>query len=558
MHACYERIAALDRPGVWISLRREHEALELADDVDRRVADGVPLPLAGLTVAVKGNIDLAGLPTTAACPDVAVVPARSAPAVQRLVDAGAVVLGTTNLDQFATGLVGTRSPYGTPGCAWDPDRIPGGSSSGSAVAVALGMVDVALGTDTAGSGRVPAAYHDLIGMKPTRGLVPTLGVVPACADYDVVTTFTRSVAVASQLLSLLVGADRADPRSRTWPADIPLAAPPDPVLAVPREADLAPLSPEYRGAFEATVDALHAQGLRTRTVDISALLDAARLLYDGAIVAQRYAAVGELLETAPPSADPTVAAIILGARDVRAADYVADLERLAVARGAALELLDGAALVVPTTTEHPSIAAVRADPLGINRRLGTYTNFCNLLDLCAIAVPGAPTRSGHPFGITVIARDFADQVVLDLGARIVGEPEPGCVADVGVTLAVFGAHLRGQPLNAQLVELGARFVETVRTSDAYRLVALDTVPPKPGLVRHGAGLGAQIGGELWRLTPHALGRLCADLPAPMSLTEVELADGRDVTGFGCSHDAALAGRDITAHGGWVEYLHSRS
>jgi allophanate hydrolase len=558
VRAAYARIAEVDRPEVWITLVPPDEALEAAALVDAAVAAGASLPLAGTTLAVKDNIDVVGLPTTAACPSFATGPARvSAPAVQRLLDAGAVVIGKTNLDQFATGLVGTRSPYGAVRHATLPDRVSGGSSSGSAVAVALGIADIGLGTDTAGSGRVPAAFGGIVGIKTTVGLVPTVGVVPACRSYDVVTTFTRGLDLGV-LATRLMAVDGA----RTWPVDVRLGLRAAPVVAVPRAADLAPLSAAWRAAFASAVAAVEATGATVRVVDVSPMLDAARLLYDGAILAERYEAVGPFLAGSPVDADPTVASIILAGRSITAAAYVEDRARLDAARTAALSSLEGCDLMLlPTTTEHPTIAAVQADPVGINRRLGTYTNFVNLLDMAAVAVP-AGQADGGPFGVTVLSRAFDDQLAVDLAARLISSadaadaapPSAGVLLDGGVDVLVVGAHLRGQPLNGELEALGARFVASVRTSDAYRLVALDTVPRKPGLVRVGPGAGAPIAGEVWRLSSGALGRFLAALPSPMSLGRAELSDGTWVVGFGCTAEAGAAGTDITATGGWVEAL----
>jgi len=556
--AAYTRIAEVDRPEVWIALVPRDEALAAARAVDARVATGEDLPLAGTVLAVKDNVDVVGLPTTAGCPSYATSPlgrpgpaSASAPAVERLVAAGAVVIGKTNLDQFATGLVGTRSPYGAVRHATLPERVSGGSSSGSAVAVALGIADIGIGTDTAGSGRVPAAFNGLVGIKTTVGLVPTSGVVPACRSYDVVTTFTRDLALGALATRLMVGLSESDPSGRPWPVDVPLALRAAPVVAIPRDEDLAPLSPTWRAAFAAAVDVVRSTGARTVEVDVSPMLTAARLLYEGAIVAERYEAVGEFLATSPPDADPTVAAIIAAGRDVSAADYVADRATLAAATARTLEILDGAdLLLLPTTTEHPTIAAVQADPVAINRRLGTYTNFVNMLDLAAVAIPAGEVDGG-PFGVTALARAFEDQLAIDLAARLLGSGDAPIV-DGGVDLLVVGAHLRGQPLNPELEALGARFVSAVRTSAAYRLVALDTTPRKPGLVR--TGDGAPIAGEVWRVSPGALGRFLSALPAPMSLGRVELEDGTWVVGFGCAADAGAGGVDLTAHGGWVAAL----
>lgn len=537
----YKRIAEVDRPEVWITLRDEADVLADAEALDPA------LPLAGMLVAVKDNVDVAGLPTTAACPDFAFTPAVSATAVARLVEQGALVLGKTNLDQFATGLVGTRSPYGPVRCAWDPELVSGGSSSGSAVAVALGIADIGIGTDTAGSGRVPAAFHDLVGIKATVGIVPTTGVVPACADYDCVTVLARDLGTATVATRVMSGYDGADIRSRVWPADVPLAASTSPHLAVPRSEDLVALSPDYRDAFDRTVTGLATKGMTYAEVDISVLLDAAMLLYDGAIVAQRYSAVGEFLATEPASADPTVARIVGGAAEPSAHRYVDDLATIAAGKRHAAMLLDGFdGLLLPTTTEHPTIAAVQTDPLGINRRMGTFTNFCNLLDMAAVAVPGEATSDGSPFGVMVVVPGFDDQVAVDIASKLTGTGSPVLV-DLGTDVLVVGAHLEGFPLHHQL--RGARFTGAVHTSDAYRLVDLGTTPPKPGLVRHGPGLGAPIAGELYRMSAAALGGFVAGLPSPMGLGSVELSDGRWVTGFCCSHEASVGGHDITEFGG---------
>ncbi|MFQ6394676.1 allophanate hydrolase [Nocardia sp. KC 131] len=553
--AAFRRIAEVDRQEVWITLRAEDDVAAEAAAVEQRLAEGESLPLAGILVAVKDNIDVAGLPTTAACPEFAYTATVTASSIERLIAAGAIVLGKTNLDQFATGLVGTRSPYGAVRNAHYPELISGGSSSGSAVAVALGIVDIGIGTDTAGSGRVPAALHGIVGIKATLGVIPAHGVIPACADYDAVTVFATDLDRAVAAAAAMAGPEPRDPRSRNWPSDVHLAAPEALRLAIPRAEDLAALSAPYREAFNRTVTAVTGSGAATEEVDISALLDAARLLYDGAIVAERYAAVGKFLATAPAGADPTVSAIIDAARSTTGPGFAEDLETLARTRASAAALLaDFHGLLLPTTTEHPSIAAVQADPLTINRRLGTYTNFCNLLDMAAVSVPGLPTVDGLPFGVMVVVPAFADQVAVDIAARIVGADTAATLVDRGTELAVFGAHLRGQPLHWQLTEIGARFAGEIRTTDAYRLTALDTVPPKPGLVRRGDGLGAPILGELFMVSDAGLGRFLAALPTPMALTSIELSDERSVIGFACTYDAAEAATDITSFGSWKAYL----
>ena len=553
VRAAYRRIAEVDRPEVWITLRVEADVLVAAKEIERRVDSGERLPLAGLLVAVKDNIDVAGLPTTAACPSYAYRPPASATAVRRLTDAGALVLGKTNLDQFATGLVGTRSPYGAVRHAHRPDRISGGSSSGSAVAVALGITDFALGTDTAGSGRVPAALHGLVGLKPTLGLVPNTGVVPAARSYDCVTVFAGTLTLAQRAIAVMAGPDPLDPTSRDWPASVRLAAGAQPRVAVPDATGLAPLSEEARSAFGAVVERLRVGGAAVEVIDVDPFLRAAKLLYEGALVAERYAAVGEFVAGGSADLDPTVASIILAAARLPAHRLAADQDRLdrhKLAAAAALAGFD--ALLLPTTTGHPTIAEVAADPVAVNSRMGTYTNFVNLLDLAAVAVPGG-TADGSPFGVTVVSRAFDDQVAIDIAARLTGEQAEEPLPPTGTDLVVFGAHLRGQPLNGQLTSLGARFAGPVRTAPEYRMVALPTEPPKPGILRAASG-GAALAGERWTLSPAALGRFLAALPAPMSLGVISLADGGAALGFQCDPVAAASGQEITEHGSWTAYL----
>ncbi|HVK23574.1 MAG TPA: allophanate hydrolase [Actinokineospora sp.] len=551
VRAAYARIDEVDRPEVWITLRPETDVRAEAELIDDRVAGGERLPLAGLLVAVKDNVDIAGLPTTAGCPSFAYQPERSATAVERLVGAGALVLGKTNLDQFATGLVGTRSPYGAVRNALDPAKVSGGSSAGSAVAVALGIADIGIGTDTAGSGRVPAAFNGIVGVKPTLGLVPTTGVVPACRSYDAVTVFAGTLTLAQEALAVMTGPDPADPRSRCWPAGLRLAA--APVVAIPCDENLAPLTHEARRAFGDAVARLQERGVRAEAVDVTGLLDAATLLYDGTFVAERHAAVGEFVDTHPADLDPSVAAIISAAALLTARDHVADLERLDHHRAAAVRTLDGrSALLLPTAPFHPTIAEVAADPIGVNRALGTFTNFVNLLDLAAVAVP-AGTADGGPFGVSVITRAFEDQIGIDLAAMFTGEQATRSYPDTGVDLVVFGAHMRGQLLNPQLTALGARFAGDVHTAPEYRMVAIPGHPEKPGIVHTGPENGASLPGERWTLAPAALGLFLAALPAPMSLGQVALADGGSAVGFHCDFATARDCVDITGHGGWRAY-----
>ncbi len=563
VRSAYARIAQVDRPEVWISLLDEATALAAAAAIDAAVAGGAVLPLAGMVAAVKDNIDVAGLATTAACPAFSYVPARSATSVQRLLDAGAVVLGKTNLDQFATGLVGTRSPYGAVRDAGSPDRVSGGSSSGSAVAVSLGIVDIALGTDTAGSGRVPAAFQGIVGVKPTHGLIPTRGVVPACPSYDCVTTFAATLAEAGKVAQVLSasgtdGTDGSDATTRAWPADAPLAAPPVPRVAVPRDEALGGLSVEWRSAFRAVAKQLEAAGAELVEVDIEPFLHAARLLYDGAFVAERYAAVGSFVEAHPDEVDSSVRTIVLGARDVPAHALLSDtvlLRELRHAGGAAIAGCD--VLLLPTTTHQPTIAEVARDPLGTNARLGTFTNFTNLFDMCAVAVPAGEADGGH-FGVTILAPAFHDAVVADVARRLLDEPAAAMeLSPPGIGLVVVGAHLSGMVLNHELTSRGARLVGPVRTAAAYRLHALPTTPPKPGLVRVNDD-GASIAAERWLLPPAAIAALLAGLPSPLGFGRVELDDGSSSLGFLCEAAAVDDAPDVTSHGGWRAYVASRT
>lgn len=547
----YARIAEVGRPEVWIALREEGEVAREAAVVD------AALPLAGRLLAVKDNIDVAGLATTAGCAEFAYTPTEDAPAVARLRAAGAVVIGKTNLDQFATGLVGTRSPYGAVRDARRPEFASGGSSSGSAVAVALGIADLALGTDTAGSGRVPAAFGGIVGVKPTLGLVPTRGVVPACRTLDCVSVLAPTVADGYGALWIMAGRDDSDApaaaRTRTWPSDAPLAAPGAVRVGVAADAVVSGyLSPDARAALSAAAEQAEALGFELVGVDVSPLLAAAELLYDGAFVAERHAAFGAFAATHPAAMDPTVRAIVEAAGLPSASTLVADGERLDGLRRRTAQLFaDVDVVMLPTVPGQPTIAEVAADPLGVNARLGTFTNFANLLDLAAVALP-AGMADGGQFGVTLLAPAFGDALLEDLAARMRDEPRsdagPG-----GLELFVVGAHRTGQPLNRQLVDAGARPRGVRRTAACYRLVALDTSPPKPGLVRVQEG-GQAIEGELWEVPAGALGPFLSALPGPMALGRVLLSDGHETTGFTCEAWALEGAADITAHGSWPNFL----
>lgn len=541
----YERIDAADRPEVFITLRAFADV-----ERDYRVSVAAGGPLAGTILAVKDNVDVAGLPTTAACPGFAYDPPDDAPVVAALRAAGAVVIGKTNLDQFATGLVGTRSPYGVVRDSRRPDHISGGSSSGSAVAVALGFADIAIGTDTAGSGRVPAALQGIVGIKPTLGVISTQGVVPACASYDAVTVFAADIDLADRAMAVMAGA-RGPRTFADAGGRIPLAAPEQPVVAIP--AELPELDDDWRAAFSDAVVRAQECGMRVKAIDLSSFLSAAKLLYDDALVAERADAVGDFLAAADPDRagiDATVAGIITAATRFSAVDLLRGRRRLDALKVEAMAQLDGVdALLVPTAPYHPTIEQVSADPVGVNSRMGTYTNFCNLLDLCAVAVPAGTAGDGAQFGVTFLGRAHHDAAIADLARRFTGAPEsvswPECAGAPAVELAVFGAHMRTGPLTHELSSRGARWAGEVSTAPSYRLVALDTVPPKPGLIRD-PGNGRTIRGETWLLPSQSLGEFLAALPYPMSLGQVELAAdtgsrmGRWVVGFGCSADAGTA------------------
>ncbi|WP_155906153.1 MULTISPECIES: allophanate hydrolase [unclassified Mycolicibacterium] len=544
--------AIAERPEAFITVRDEAAV--------RQEAAQARGPLAGQLLAVKDNVDVAGLPTTAACPGYAYTPDTDAPVVAALRAAGAVVIGKTNLDQFATGLVGTRSPYGAVRDARRPDRISGGSSSGSAVAVAIGAADLGIGTDTAGSGRVPAAYQGLIGIKGTIGLVSTTGVVPACPSYDCVTILARDLPTAENAMAVM-----ASTTQRPWPASTRFAAPAHPVLAVP--AELPTMAPGWDTAFQRAVDAARDAGMRIVPVDLADFLAAARLLYDGALVAERTEAVGEFIIGATDDAglDPTVAAIITAGGAHTATGLLRDRGELARLRDRAFRSLDGCdALLVPTAPLQPTLAEVAADPVGVNARIGTYTNFCNLFDMCGVAVPAGEVIESDgttaQFGVTVLGLPFDDAVVADIAARLTGG-DRGSVASWperagagAVTLVVAGAHLRDQPLAGQLHDLGARWEGPARTAERYRMTALPS--GKPALVRVQQGGGA-FEVERWVLSPAGLGEFLVALPSPMGLAPVELDDGSWETGFVCADEAAAAAPDISQFGGWRAYLRAQ-
>jgi allophanate hydrolase len=538
--------AASDQP-VWITLVPEDDLLARA-----RMLDGADrnLPLYGVPFAVKDNIDVAGLPTTAGCPGCARIASEHAPVVAKLLDAGAILVGKTNLDQFATGLVGTRSPYGALSSVCAPDRVSGGSSSGSAVAVAARLVAFALGTDTAGSGRVPAAFNGLVGLKPTRGLISTRRVVPACASLDCVSVLTHTAADAALVLEVVAGYDPGAPWSRAVRPSIRVRRH---VVGLPSSGQAEPdETPAAETWFR--VRARVRESWDTLPVDIQPLLDAAPLLYD-VWVAERAVDLGPIIECEPEGLDPTVASIIRRGAELGAMSVFEGIHRLAELRRQAKAIwheLD--ALILPTAPLHPTHAQVADDPIRINDRLGRFTNFANLMDLAAVAVPAGERADGLPFGVTLLAPAGEDQRLLELAAEWLGEQAGPRASRDEVELVVAGAHMSGLELNSRLTGRGARLIRRAETAPAYRLYELPGAEPRrPGLVRVTEG-GAEIEIEVWALAPEALGHLLTEVPPPQALGRVELADGASLVGLVCEGYVAEAATEITDFGGWKNYV----
>ena len=555
------RSYAAIQPQAWISRVKEEDVLAQAERVDRRVAAGEALPLAGVPVAVKDNIDVLGLETTAACPAFAYRPDQSAHVIERLTAAGALILGKTNLDQFATGLVGTRSPYGIPGCVFNREYVSGGSSSGSAVLVAAGVVPVALGSDTAGSGRVPAAFNNLVGFKPTRGRWSTRGLLPACRSLDCVTTLTTNAADAALVDSVLTHFDGEDPFSRRAPSQAPKVGKQF-RLGVPRLTELRDLAPEDARSFAAAVARLQAVGAAVVEIDVTRLLAAARLLYGGPWVAERTAALEPFLESSPSAIHPVVHAIVQAGKGISAVEAFRGLYALQAYVRAAEEVWDRIdVLVLPTTPTIYRISEVLADPVALNARLGLYTNFVNLLDMSAIAVPAGFRENGTGIGVTLIGPAWSDAGLLDLAARYGDTLAELAIPKLDretratrIQLAVVGAHLSGMPLHWQLTSRSARLVSRTRTAPVYRLYAMTSQsPPKPALV-YVAEEGAAIEVEVYELDVAAFGSFVSEVPPPLAIGTVTLADGSSVKGFVAEPRAIAGAQDITADGGWRAYL----
>lgn len=565
MEEVIARRAALADPAVFIT--------KTPDDALRAAAQAVmagprDLPLWGIPFAVKDNIDVAGLPTTAACPAFAYDPADDATLIARLRAAGAIVIGKTNLDQFATGLNGTRSPHGAPRSVFDADYVSGGSSSGSAVAVASGLCSFALGTDTAGSGRVPAAFNNLVGIKPSPGLVPNTGVVPACRSVDVVTVFAGCVTDGAAVRAVMEGYDAADPFSRHA---TPATLPPHPRIGVLTGAEREFYgNAEVEALYDAAIARAESLGATIVPFDYAPFREAAALLYDGPWVAERLAAVEGFLATNPDDFDPTVRRIIEGAKDYTAVQAFNALYRLNEIRQQTAPVWQAVdLLMLPTSPTTCTVADMLADPIVRNSQFGRYTNFVNLMGLAAIAVPAGFGPSGLPGGVTLIGPAFSDQALvpfagamhaaadcgmgIDRGAEVPPATLPTC-PDGWLPIVVVGAHLSDMPLNAELTGPGGVLLQSTRTGAGYRLYALPgTVPPKPGLIHDPAFAGEGIEVEVWALPAAAFGAFVARIPAPLGIGKLTLQDGNKISGFLCESHALSGAVEITSYGGWRAY-----
>ena len=567
----YDRIEAANDPGIFIALRSRADVHE---EIGATRTSGKPLW--GVPFAVKDNIDVAGLATTAACPDFAYMPEADAASVARLRAAGAIVIGKTNLDQFATGLVGLRTPYPAPRNSFDAAIVPGGSSSGSAVAVARGLVSFALGTDTAGSGRVPAGLNNIVGLKPSVGAVSTRGVVPACRTLDCVSVFALTTPDAWEVYAAMAGVDPADAFSR----NVPTGAPAQHVKGLRIGApDIA--SRKFGGdalaeaTFDAHLESLRALGATIVDTSFAPFFETARLLYEGPWIAERHAALRRFLEQSPDSFLPVTRAIVESATKFSASDAFDGVYRLADHKRIVSTVWnDIDALVVPTFPRPRSVADLQADPLGPNAELGTYTNFVNLLDLCALAVPGRFRADDFPAGVTFIAPSGDDHVLAGLGAAFhaaaripLGATGAGLPraffasphASDEIELVVVGAHMSGLPLNRELTELGGRFSRAAETKPDYRFFALPGGPPfRPGLLRVEAGSGVAIATEVWTLSPQAFGSFVSRIPSPLGIGTLSLADGTAPKGFLVEAEAICGAEDISAYGGWRAFIAAKA
>ncbi|NEV02070.1 allophanate hydrolase [Bradyrhizobium sp. UFLA 03-164] len=563
----YQRIREHNDPAIFISLRDEKDAHAEAG----RLA--YPwLRLDGRPVPVQDNIDVAGLPTAAACLAFSYVPARDSTAVARLRAAGAIIIGKTNLDQFATGLVGVRSPYGIPRNPVRGDLVPGGSSSGSAVAVSAGLVPLALGTDTAGSGRVPAMLNNIVGLKPSLGLISNAGLVPACRTLDCISVFSLTADDALAALAVMAGPDDADPFSRDRPLAPLTTFPAKLKLGIPKSGQLIFFGDrEAEKAYGEACKRWQSLGAELVEFDLEPFYETARLLYEGPWVAERYLVIRDLLASSPDAIHPVTREITIGGARPTAADTFSALYSLQALRsGAESTFAQCDEIVLPTAQTVYSTADVLANPIELNSRLGTYTNFVNLLDLCGLAPPAAMLPDGAPLGIPLrappgrgaalaaLGRVFHADTGLGLGAKALPQqPLAAVPAQAGpneITIAAVGAHLSGMALNHELTTLNARLLEEAVTAPDYKLYALDTTPPKPGMLRIEAGAGQAIKPELWAMSAAAFGKFVAAIPPPLAIGTVRLADGRQAKGFIVEPAAIDGAKDISAYGGWRAFM----
>lgn len=554
-----KRMDAVENPAIWIYRLTAEELEPYLKTLE--AVDPSSLPLYGVPFAIKDNIDLANVPTTAACPAYAYTPEVSASVVEKLIQAGAIPLGKTNLDQFATGLVGVRTPYGAPRNPIAPDRVPGGSSSGSAVALSEGLCSFSLGTDTAGSGRVPAMFNKLWGVKPSRGRLSTSGVVPACRTLDCVSIFTLNGADGLAVLEVAEGYDASDAYSQPTRE---MALPTSKKLGIPKPEQLMFFGDvDYRPTWLKVLEDLKAKGWEIVEIDFEPFLQAARLLYEGPWVSERTTALKDFLESNPGDFFPASLKIIGGGVDNTACEAFAATYKLAELKRESEGVWDGiAAIVTPTAGGFPTLADMEADPIGPNSKLGYYTNFMNLLDLCAVATPAGETDAGLPFGITWIAPRDTDKSLIKVARSLASahdaSPPIQALASEHATdtisLLLFGAHMSGLPMNDQVQALGATFLGEVQTDPKYKMIYLpEPAPHRPGIIRVGEG-GVSIAAEEWSFPKSALGEFLATIQQPLGLGQIELNDGRKVHGFLCESTAAEGAEDISVSGGWRGYL----
>ena len=543
----YRAVEAANNPNIWIHLVTAFELEPYLANLEQQ--NPQDLPLYGIPFAIKDNIDLAGVPTTAACAEYAYTPEVSSSVVAQLIAAGAIPIGKTNLDQFATGLVGVRTPHGAPRNPYASDRVPGGSSCGSAVAVSEGLVAFSLGTDTAGSGRVPAGFNKLWGVKPSKGRLSTRGVVPACQTLDCVSIFALNAADSQAVLEVAEGYDVEDAYSKPT-RDV--ALPVSKLIGIPQADQLMFFGDAgYESAWAEAVEDLEAKGWEVVEIDFEPFLKAARLLYEGPWVSERTAALEDFLETNSDDFFPTTKTIVSGGLKHTAVQAFAAAYKLAALKRESEAVWDGlAAIVTPTAGGFPTLAELETDPIGPNSLLGYYTNFMNLLDLCAVAVPAGESHGDLPFGITWIAPRDTDKALIEIADK---GPSALDGAD-HLSVLLFGAHMSGLPLNGQVQGLGATFVRKVQTAANYKMVYLpEPAPHRPGIVRVEAG-GVSIAAEEWLFPKASMGAFLLTIQQPLGLGQLELADGRKVHGFLCEAVVVAHSKDISGSGSWRGFL----